>query len=157
MDSIDLKILAQLQRSANIPLTELSRRVGLSKTPCWNRIRRMEENGIITGQIMLLDRQQIGLPVAVFLSVSVSRHSSDWLTRFQQLIDTYDNIIEVHRLTGNGADYLLKIVSSSIEAYDIFQQELIEKIEFTSMSSAVSLQQLKYRTSLPLGHLEAKD
>tara|TARA_B110000459_G_scaffold86975_1_gene97321 strand:- start:1208 stop:1864 length:657 start_codon:yes stop_codon:yes gene_type:complete len=153
MDEIDRKILNLLQTNATLPLSELSRRVGISKTPCWNRIRKLEELGIINQRVTLLDRHKLGLPIVVFLSISVSQQSAKWATHFIQIISKYKQIIEVHRLTGSSADYMLKVVASSIEDYDKFQQILISEVEFTSMSSSVSLQEIKYNVSLPLNHL----
>tara|TARA_B110000444_G_scaffold217299_1_gene216231 strand:+ start:730 stop:1332 length:603 start_codon:yes stop_codon:yes gene_type:complete len=153
MDEIDRKILNLIQTNATLPLSELSRRVGISKTPCWNRIRKLEELGIINQRVTLLDRHKLGLPIVVFLSISVSQQSAKWATHFIQIISKYKQIIEVHRLTGSSADYMLKVVASSIEDYDEFQQILISEVEFTSMSSSVSLQEIKYNVSLPLNHL----
>jgi Lrp/AsnC family transcriptional regulator len=148
MDKVDIEILKLIQTNA-----ELSRRVGVSKTPCWNRIRKLEEIGVINQRATLLNRKSLDLPIVVFLSISVGRHSLEWTARFDKLISSYDQIIEVHRLTGSGADYMLKIVAASIEDYDSFQQVLIGKIEFTSMSTSVSLQEMKYRVELPLKQL----
>ena len=156
MDEIDKNILTILQENSDISLSYLSRRIGISKTPCWNRIRRMEENGIINKQATILNRHAIGLPIVVFLSISVGQHSPEWTAKFDKLVNLHPEIVEVHRLTGSGADYLLKIVSSTIEAYDIFQQSLIASIEFTSMSSSVSLQEIKYQTSFPLKNWSKK-
>ena len=156
MDEIDKNILTILQDNSDISLSNLSRRIGISKTPCWNRIRRMEENGIINKQATILNRHAIGLPIVVFLSISVGQHSPEWTAKFDKLVNLHPEIVEVHRLTGSGADYLLKIVSSTIEAYDIFQQSLIASIEFTSMSSSVSLQEIKYQTSFPLKNWSKK-
>ena len=155
MDEIDKNILNILQENSDVSLSNLSRRIGISKTPCWNRIRRMEENGIITKQATILNRYAIGLPIVVFLSISVGQHSPEWTAKFDKLVHSHPEIVEAHRLTGSGADYLLKIVSPTIESYDIFQQSLISNIEFTSMSSSVSLQEIKYNTSFPL-ELEAQ-
>lgn len=150
MDKIDKDILTILQGNSNISLSTLSKQIGISKTPCWNRIRRMEENGIITKQAAILNRHAIGLPIVVFLSISVGQHSPEWTEKFNRLVNSHKEIVEAHRLTGSGADYLLKIVSPTIEAYDFFQQSMISNIEFTSMSSSVSLQEIKYQTSFPL-------
>ena len=150
MDEIDNNILKILQDNSNISLSNLSKRIGISKTPCWNRIRRLEEEGIISKQVSLLNRTAIGLPIVVFLSISVGRHCTEWTEQFHQLVHSHTEIVEVHRLTGSGADYLLKIVSPTVEAYDKFQQTLIAKIDFTSMSSSVSLEEIKYQGSLPL-------
>ncbi len=154
MDSIDHKILEYLQGNANLPLSELSRRVGLSKTPCWNRIRKLEELGVIEKRVTVLNRNKLGLPIVVFLSLGVSQHSENWTREFTKIISKYPQIVEVHRLTGSTSDYMLKIVASSIEDYDKFQQTLISELDFTSMSSSVSLQQMKYEVSLPLNNLK---
>ena len=150
MDAIDKQILTLIQTKADTPLSEISRRVGISKTPCWNRIRKLEETGVIKSRVTILNRQNIGLPIVVFLSISVSRHKSEWTKNFIKTINKFDEIIEVHRLTGSGSDYMLKIVASSMDDYDRFQQKLIEEVEFTSMSSSVSLQEMKHLYSLPL-------
>lgn len=153
MDKIDIGILKLIQTNAELSLREISRRVGILKTPCWNRIRKLEEIGVINQRATLLNRKCLDLPIVVFLSISVDHHSFEWTVRFDKLIANYDQIVEVHRLTGSGADYMLKIVASSIEDYDSFQQVLIGKIEFTSMSSSVSLQEMKYRVELPFKQL----
>lgn len=150
MDIIDKKILSVIQHHATIPLSELSKKVGISTTPCWNRIKKMEEEKIITGRLTLLDKKKINLPIIVFLSISVSNHSLDWSLKFSKMIERYDQIVEVHRLTGSGADYILKIVSTSIEEYDRFQQKLIGEIEFNKMASSISLQEMKQSYILPL-------
>ena len=153
MDSIDRAILTLLQDAAGLPITDIARRVGISTTPCWNRIKKMEEQGVITGRTVTLDREQIGLPIVVFLSISVSTQSPDWTSRFADAVNHYPEIIEVHRITGTQSDYLMKVVASDISDYDAFQQKLISDISFTTMSSGVSLQEIKYTTKLPLSHL----
>jgi Lrp/AsnC family transcriptional regulator len=153
MDSIDRAILTLLQDAAGLPITDIARRVGVSTTPCWNRIKKMEEQGVITGRTVTLDREQIGLPIVVFLSISVSTQSPDWTARFADAVNHYPEIIEVHRITGTQSDYLMKVVASDISDYDAFQQKLISDISFTTMSSGVSLQEIKYTTKLPLSHL----
>ena len=153
MDNIDKQILSALQKNATIPLSELSKRVGLSTTPCWNRIRRMEEEGTITSRVTVLNNKKINLNIVVFLSISVSSHSEEWLTAFQKIIEQYNQIIEVYRLTGSSTDYLLKIVAPSIDEYDKFQQKLINEIEFNQMSSSIALKEIKKLYSLPLDYI----
>jgi len=153
MDDTGLKLIKQLQLTADLSLSELSRRIGISKTACWNRMQRMEEEGIILGKKVLFDRESLGLKIVVFLSITVGRHSTDWVEKFSSVVEQFPEIIEVHRLTGEGADYQLKVVCPSIDAYDSFQQDLISKIDFTSMSSKMSLKQLKDTSFLPLSHL----
>ena len=150
IDDLDKKILTIIQKNAGLPLSEISKRVGISPTPCWNRIKKMEEAGVISARTIVLNRKAINLSIVVFLSIRVSHHSKDWITSFQEIIDKHEEIIETHRITGSDADYLLKIVASSIENYDKFQQKLISELDFTKMSSSISLQEMKSSYILPL-------
>ncbi|HJO14229.1 MAG TPA: Lrp/AsnC family transcriptional regulator [Alphaproteobacteria bacterium] len=153
MDDIDKKILSLLQDNATLPLSELSKRAGVSKTPCWNRIRKMEEEGVIESRVTVLDNKKINLNIVVFLSVSVSSHSKEWMSDFQKILTRYDQIIEAYRLTGSSTDYLLKIVAPSIAEYDNFQQQLINEVKFTKMSSSIALKEIKKIHSLPLDYI----
>lgn len=153
MDKIDKLILGILQKNANIPLSELSKRVGISSTPCWNRIRKLEEEKIILSKIAILNNIKINLPIVVFLSISIQNHSEQWMRKFTEAVNKYDQIIEVHRLTGSNVDYQLKILSPTIIEYDKFQQILIKEIECTNMSSSISLQTIKKNYHLPLNFI----
>ena len=153
MDDIDKKILSIIQKDATISLSELSKKVGITKTPSWNRIRKMEEEGIIKSKVTVLDNKKINLSIVVFLSVSVSSHSEEWIINFQKILSQYDQIIEAYRLTGSSTDYLLKIVAPSIEEYDKFQQHLINELKFTKMSSSIALKEIKKIHSLPLDYI----
>ena len=150
MDYIDKKIIFILQRQADLPLSEISKRIGLSQTPCWNRIRKLEEDGVIEKKVTIINKSKVNLPITVFLMITVRNHNSDWMNKFNQILKKYKNILEAHRITGSQADYIIKIVSGSIEEYDEFQQVLIKNIEFNSMSSGISLQELKSTTILPI-------
>ena len=150
MDYIDKKIIFILQRQADLPLSEISKRVGLSQTPCWNRIRKLEEDGVIEKKVTLINKRKVNLPITVFLMITIRNHNSDWMNKFSEILKKYKNILEAHRITGSQADYIIKIVAGSIEEYDNFQQVLIKNIEFNSMSSGISLQELKSTTILPL-------
>jgi DNA-binding Lrp family transcriptional regulator len=114
----------------------------------------MEEENIILGKKTLFNRNAINLPIVVFLSISVGRHSLDWVKEFSKIIARFPEIIEAHRLTGEGADYQLKIICPSMAAYDILQQKLISEIDFTAMSTKISLKEIKNELSLPLSHLK---
>ena len=150
MDYIDKKIIFILQRQADLPLSEISKRVGLSQTPCWNRIKKLEEDGVIEKKVTLINKRKVNLPITVFLMITVRNHNSDWMKKFSEILKKYKNILEAHRITGSQADYIIKIVAGSIEEYDKFQKVLIKNIEFNSMSSGISLQELKSTTILPL-------
>ena len=150
MDYIDKKIIFILQRQAELPISEISKRVGLSQTPCWNRIKKLEEDGVIEKKVTIINKRKVNLPITVFLMITVRNHNSDWMERFSEILKKYKNILEAHRITGSQADYIIKVVAESIEEYDEFQQVLIKNIEFNSMSSGISLQELKSTTILPI-------
>ena len=150
MDYIDKKIIFILQRQADLPLSEISKRVGLSQTPCWNRIKKLEEDGVIEKKVTLINKRKVNLPITVFLMITVRNHNSDWMKKFGEILKKYKNILEAHRITGSQADYIIKVVAESIQEYDEFQQVLIKNIEFNSMSSGISLQELKSTTILPI-------
>ena len=150
MDYIDKKIIFILQRQADLALSEISKRVGLSQTPCWNRIKKLEEDGVIEKKVTLINKRKVNLPITVFLMITVRNHNSDWMKKFSEILKKYKNILEAHRITGSQADYIIKVVAESIEEYDEFQQVLIKNIEFNSMSSGISLQELKSTTILPI-------
>ena len=153
MDNIDKKILEELQKNSSQPLSELSKKVGLSNTPCWNRIKKLEEEKIIKSKSLILDNKKINLSITVFLSISIQNHTEAWLKNFQKIVNKYDQIIEVHRLTGSNSDYQITILSPSIEEYDKFQQLLIKEIECTNMSSHISLQTIKKSDKYPLQYI----
>ena len=150
MDNIDKKILEELQKNSSQPLSELSKKVGLSNTPCWNRIKKLEEEKIIRSKSIIIDNKKINLSITVFLSISIQNHTAEWLKNFQKVVNKYDQIVEVHRLTGSNSDYQITILSPSIEEYDKFQQRLIKEIECTNMSSHISLQTIKKNYKYPL-------
>ena len=153
IDIIDKKILEELQKNSSQPLSEISKKVGLSNTPCWNRIKKLEEEKIIKSKSIIIDNKKINLPITVFLSISIQNHTEKWLKNFEKIVNKYDQIIEVHRLTGSNSDYQITILSPSIEEYDKFQQLLIKEIECTNMSSHISLQTIKKNFKYPLNFI----
>ncbi|MFY8116290.1 MAG: Lrp/AsnC family transcriptional regulator [Roseateles sp.] len=149
LDRIDRQILAELQKDATLPVAQLGERVGLSSTPCWKRIKRLEEEGLLTGRVALVDRKKVGLPVTVFVSLRLARHDEASLQRLAALVADMPEVQEFHRMSGD-VDYLLKVVSTSIEGYDQFYKKLIAVSDFRSVSSAFSMEQIKSSTVLPL-------
>ena len=152
MDELDKRILISLQEDVSIPLSELSKKVGISSTPCWSRIKKLEKDGVIISKTIEIDQEKINLPITIFLSISIQNNTEAWLKNFSEVVNKYDEIIEVHRLTGSSVDYLLKILTTSINEYDKFQQKLITEIKCTNMSSSISLRKLKKFKKLPLDH-----
>ena len=151
MDEIDKHILQILQKNVTVPLSELSKRVGLSSTPCWNRVKKMEEEKIIRSKIAIIDNSKVNLPITAFLSISIPNHTQAWLKKFITTIQKYDQIIETHRVQGS-SDYLLKILCPSLEEYDKFQQVLINEIECTNMHTSFSQKEIKNNRYVPLDH-----
>lgn len=150
LDRIDRMILEELQLDAALSVAQLGERVGLSSTPCWKRIKRMEDEGLLTGRVALVDRKKVGLPVTVFVSLRISQHDEASLQRLAALIADMPEVQEFHRMSGD-VDYLLKVVTTSIEGFDQFYKKLIAISEFRGVSSAFSMEQIKSSTALPLG------
>jgi Lrp/AsnC family transcriptional regulator len=151
MDETDRQILACLQEDATMPVAEIARRVGLSSTPCWRRIQKLEEGKIIRGRVALLDSKQLNVGVTVFVSVRTNQHSLGWLERFAAAVDGMPEVVEFYRMSGE-IDYLLRVVVPDIEAYDRFYKRLIAKIELSDVSSSFAMEQIKYTTALPLNY-----
>ncbi len=152
IDRTDRKILSILQEDSTVPVAEIARRVGLSTTPCWRRIQKLEEDRVITGRVALLDPVKVNAPVTAFVAIVTSQHSQDWLARFAQVIQEFPEVVEFYRMAGS-VDYLLRVVVPDIAAYDAFYKKLISKIEISDVSTTFAMEQIKYTTALPLGYI----
>ncbi|WP_210162787.1 Lrp/AsnC family transcriptional regulator [Kaistia adipata] len=152
MDRLDRKILQILQEDATIPVAEIGRRVGLSTTPCWRRIQKLEEDGVITKRVAVLDPKKVNAKVTVFVSITTSQHNEEWLKRFAEVIRDVPEVVEFYRMSGQ-VDYLLRVVVPDIEAYDLFYKRLISRIDIADVSSAFAMEQIKYATALPLNYI----
>ena len=141
-DHIDRAILRLLAADASLSLNDISDKVGLTATPCWKRIKRMEEDGIIRGRVAVLDAGKLGLPVSVFVSVETADHSGDWLERFAQTIAKTPEIVGAWRMSGD-VDYLLHVVVPDIAAYDIFYRKLIAAVPLRNVSSRFAMERMK--------------
>ena len=149
MDQIDKQILMQLQHNAAQPVADIARKVGLSATPCWRRIQRMEEAGIIRKRVALLDSKAIGVGMSVFVAVRTDQHNSEWLKNFAGLVAEMDEVVEFYRMSGE-VDYLLRVVVPDMSAYDSFYRKLIGNVQLTDVSSSFAMEEIKYTTALPL-------
>ena len=152
LDKTDKKILEQLQRDAGLSVAELSARIGLSATPCWKRVKRLEEEGFIRRRVALADRAKLGLKVTVFVSIRTNEHDAAWLENFARVAASFPEIVELHRMSGD-VDYLMKVVTSDVEGYDRFYKKLIKAVRLTDVSSAFAMEQIKYSTELPLDEM----
>ena len=152
IDKIDKKILKILQQNATIPLTELSKMVGVSVTPCWNRIKKMEQEKIILSRISVIDNKKVNLDIVAFLNISIPNHTKEWLSKFTKIINKYDQIVEIHRVSGS-SDYILKILSSSMDEYDKFQQKLIDETGCINMQTSFSQKEIKNQRYISLENL----
>jgi len=152
MDDKDKKILELLQEDAMMPVAEVASHVGLSTTPCWRRIQKLEEEGIIRKRVALLDRHKLNVGVTVFVAVKTRHHAMDWLDRFKDALESIPEVVEAYRLSGE-IDYLLRIVVPDIAAYDAVYKRLIEKVEFSDVSSSFAMEDMKFTTSLPVNYV----
>ena len=130
---------------------EIAEEVGLTTTPCWRRIQKLEEQGYIRKRVALLDKQKLNVGTTVFVAVRTSRHSDEWLNRFTAAVRSMPEIVEAHRLSGD-TDYMLRIVVPDIQEYDRVYQKLIRDLEFLDVSSSFSMEELKSTTALPVKH-----
>ena len=149
MDQIDKQILMQLQHNAAQPVADVARKVGLSVTPCWRRIQRMEENGIIRKRVALLDPKAIGVGMSVFVAVRTDQHNADWLENFAGIVADMPEVVEFYRMSGE-VDYLLRVVVPNMAAYDRFYRKLIANVQLTDVSSSFAMEEIKYTTALPV-------
>jgi len=152
MDRIDRKILACLQRDAGLSVAEVAAAVGLSTTPCWRRIQKLEEAGVIAARVALLDRARLNLGVTVFVRLKTSQHNFEWLEAFSAAVARMDEVVEFYRMSGD-IDYLLKIVVPDIASYDEVYKRLIRAADFSDVSSSFALEEIKFTTALPLDYV----
>ncbi len=155
MDAIDCKILDILQADATQPIAAIAERVALSPTPCWRRIKKMEEDGVIRKRVVLIDRRKANVPMSIFVGVKAPRHAMEWLDAFRRLVSTTQEIVEAWRLTGE-TDYLLRIVVPDVETYDAVYKRLISSLEFSDLSSSVAMEEMKYTTAVPTSYVVRK-
>jgi Lrp/AsnC family transcriptional regulator len=149
MDAIDRKILAVLQDDASRSVAEIGNLVGLSSTPCWKRIQRLEAAGVILKRVALVDQDKIGLGVTVFVSIATGDHSPEWLNRFANDVGAMPEVMEFYRMAGD-VDYMLRVVVADIQAYDAFYKRLIATIPLKNVTSRFAMEKIKASTALPI-------
>ncbi len=149
LDDLDRKILLELQRDGGQSLDDIAKSVGSSKTPVWNRIRKMRDGGVIKHQTFLLDAEALGLEACFFVLIRTSEHDAGWQGRFLSALKSRPEVLEAHRLAGD-IDYILKVVVSNARAYDTFYQALISEVKVHNVTALLSMEEIKSTTMLPL-------
>ena len=149
MDPIDRKILALLQSNAGLSIAEIATKVGLSQTPCWKRIQRMEAEGIILRRVALVDQNKIGLGISVFVSVESGDHSDAWLKKFADAVSAMPEVMEFYRMAGD-VDYMLRVVVADMQSYDAFYKKLIGTVTLKNVTSRFAMEKIKSVTALPV-------
>ena len=150
LDRIDREILRLLMQDASRSLAEIAGEVGLTPTPCWKRIKRMEEQGVITGRVALVDAARVGLPISVFVAVETGDHSAEWIARFAAAVDSLPEIVECWRLGGD-VDYLLRVVVADMTAFDGFYRRLTAQVpSLRKVTSRFAMERVKSTTALPI-------
>lgn len=149
MDSIDRKILRELQRDCSGSIAEIADRAGVSQTPCWRRIKKLEEAGYVKQRVALLDQDLLNLGMTAYVMIKTSHHDDSWLARFSEGVSLIPEVIEIHRMAGD-IDYLLKIVATDMSDYDRIYKRLITVVELFDVSASFSMERIKSSTELPL-------
>ena len=149
MDKVDRKLLSLLQDNADRPLNELAEAVNLTATPCWKRIQRMQNEGVIRKKVVLCDPSKLNLGLTAFVAVRTTQHNEQWLRKFAAAVQSIPEIVEAYRMSGE-IDYMLRIVVSDIHGYDTVYKKLIRAVELADVSSSFAMERIKYSTALPV-------
>jgi Lrp/AsnC family transcriptional regulator len=149
MDAIDRKILAVVQEDASLSVAEIGQRVGLSSTPCWKRLQRLEADGVITRRVALIDPEKIGLGITVFVSIETGDHSQDWLKKFAETVSAMPEVMEFYRMAGD-VDYMLRVAVHDMSDYDRFYKKLIATVPLKNVTSRFAMERIKSTTALPI-------
>ena len=153
MDAVDRKILAVVQEDASLSVAEVGQRVGLSSTPCWKRLQRLEADGVIMRRVALVNPDKIGLGITVFVSVETNDHSQEWLRKFAEVVGAMPEVMEFYRMAGD-VDYMLRVVVADMAGYDAFYKKLIGTVPLKNVTSRFAMERIKQTTALPI--LEAR-
>ena len=154
MDAVDRKILAVVQEDASLSVAEVGQRVGLSSTPCWKRMQRLEADGVILRRVALVDPDKIGLGITVFVSVETNDHSQEWLKKFAEVVGAMPEVMEFYRMAGD-VDYMLRVVVPDMAGYDAFYKKLIGTVPLKNVTSRFAMERIKQTTALPIGEARA--
>ena len=149
MDAIDRKILAVVQQDASLSVADIGQKVGLSSTPCWKRLQRLEADGVIMRRVALIDPEKVGLGITVFVSVETGDHSQEWLAKFAEVVNALPEVMEFYRMAGD-VDYVLRVVVHDMQSYDTFYKKLIATVPLKNVTSRFAMERIKSTTALPI-------
>ena len=153
MDKLDRKILELLQTNGELTAADVADRVGLSKAPCWRRIKRLQEEGVIRRTVALLDAHSLNVATTVFVMLKTAHHNEAWFAKFVRAVRDIPEVTEIHRMSGH-IDYLMRIVVPDIDAYDVVYKRMIAAVDFSDVSASFSLETIKSTTALPLTYVK---
>lgn len=151
MDEVDRRILRVLQEAADLPVAEVAEKVGLSASPCWRRIQKLEAEGVIERRVALLDPEKMNVGVTVFVAIRTSQHDEKWLRDFAERVTRIPEVVELYRMSGE-IDYMMRVVVPDIKAYDAVYKRLIAAVPLFDVSSSFAMETLKYTTALPVDY-----
>ncbi|MBI0536280.1 Lrp/AsnC family transcriptional regulator [Roseomonas sp. KE2513] len=156
MDEIDRKIVAFLQEDATLSVAQLADKVGLSATPCWKRVQKLEAGGVITRRVALVDPEKIGVDLIVYVAIEAGDHTPEWLRTFSRTISAMPEVMEAHRMAGE-VDYMLRVAVTGMAEFDSFYKRLIEAVPMRNVTSRFAMERLKYTTAYPLHGARFRD
>ena len=148
-DAIDRKILSVVQQDASLSVADIGQKVGLSSTPCWKRLQRLEADGVIMRRVALIDPEKVGLGITVFVSVETGDHSQEWLAKFADVVNAMPEVMEFYRMAGD-VDYVLRVVVHDMQSYDTFYKKLIATVPLKNVTSRFAMERIKSTTALPI-------
>ncbi|MFZ0097946.1 MAG: Lrp/AsnC family transcriptional regulator [Gemmobacter sp.] len=149
LDLIDRKIVAELMRDATLPVAQIGEKVGLSQTPCWKRIQRLQENGVLTSRVALADPAKLGFGLTIFVGIEAPDHSAEWREGFVRAVNAIPEIMEVYRMAGE-MDYLLRIAVADMAAFDTLYKRLTDAVPIKNVTSHFAMERMKFTTAYPV-------
>lgn len=152
LDLIDRKIVAELMRDATLPIAQIADKAGLSQTPCWKRIQKLEASGVLTGRVALVDPTKLGFGLTVFVGIEAPDHSADWREAFSAAVNAIPEIMEVYRMAGE-IDYLLRVAVADMTAFDRLYKRLTDAVPIKNVTSHFAMERMKFSTAYPVDTL----
>jgi Lrp/AsnC family transcriptional regulator len=156
MDEIDRLLLDILQQDATLSIAQMAERVGLSATPCWKRIQKLEARGVITRRVAVVDPDSVGVGLSVLVCVEAGEHTPEWLERFSRGVATMPEVMEVYRMAGD-VDYVLRVAVADMAEYDSFYKRLIAVAPMKNVTSRFAMERIKHTTAYPLHQRAFRD